>query len=154
MTVNVDFAPTFVELAGATIPASIDGRSLVPILGGSPPPVDSWRQMVLLQHGDDVDGDEPLLRNVDPGTLEPPDSDAPVAGAEPAFEGVRTSRYTYVEYTTGEKALYDHMTDPDQLKNLMPTPDGTLAAKLAALVHAMHDCQGQACRDAEQAATP
>jgi hypothetical protein len=46
------------------------------------------------------------------------------------------------------------MTDPDQLKNLMPTADGSLPAELAALVHAMHGCQGQACRDAEQAATP
>jgi arylsulfatase A-like enzyme len=153
MTVNVDFAPTFVDLAGATIPATIDGRSLVPLLGGTPPPLASWRQLVLLQHGDDV-GDEPLLRNVDPGTLEPPDSDAPAAAAEPPFEGVRTSRYTYVEYTTGEKALYDHTTDPDQLKNMMPTADASLASQLAGLVRAMHGCAGQACRDAEHSATP
>jgi N-acetylglucosamine-6-sulfatase len=45
---NVDLAPTFLELAGAPIPDSVDGRSLVPFLRGTPP--SSWRTDVLLEN--------------------------------------------------------------------------------------------------------
>lgn len=34
LTLSVDFAPTFAELAGATLPVEPDGRSLVPLLEG------------------------------------------------------------------------------------------------------------------------
>lgn len=38
---NVDFAPTFLELAGVSVPPEMQGRSLAPILRGQPPP--DWR---------------------------------------------------------------------------------------------------------------
>lgn len=49
---NIDLAPTFLELAGASIPAQVDGRSLVPFLRGQKPP--SWRTDLLVE---DLEGD-------------------------------------------------------------------------------------------------
>jgi arylsulfatase A-like enzyme len=47
---NIDLAPTLLELAGARIPDTVDGGSLVPFLGGGSPA--SWRTDVLIQnHG-------------------------------------------------------------------------------------------------------
>jgi N-acetylglucosamine-6-sulfatase len=45
---NVDFAPTLLDVAGAAIPGSMEGRSLVPILGGSTPP--DWRAAVYYRY--------------------------------------------------------------------------------------------------------
>jgi N-acetylglucosamine-6-sulfatase len=44
LVLNTDFAPTFAEFAGVSLPA--DGRSLVPLLRGEDPP---WRSSVLLE---------------------------------------------------------------------------------------------------------
>ncbi len=41
IALNVDFAPTFLELAGVAIPADMQGASLVPLLGGATP--DDWQ---------------------------------------------------------------------------------------------------------------
>ena len=42
ITSNLDFAETFLEIAGATIPGDMQGRSLVPLLRGERPA--DWRQ--------------------------------------------------------------------------------------------------------------
>lgn len=44
LVANVDFAPTFLELAGAPLPADLHGRSLVPLLRGQTPA--DWRKTV------------------------------------------------------------------------------------------------------------
>jgi len=41
MALNVDFAPTFLELAGVEVPETVQGTSLVPVLGGDVP--DGWQ---------------------------------------------------------------------------------------------------------------
>jgi arylsulfatase A-like enzyme len=35
LTANVDFAPTFADIAGISIPTSVDGRSFKPLLSGN-----------------------------------------------------------------------------------------------------------------------
>jgi arylsulfatase A-like enzyme len=45
----VDLAPTLLELAQASLPDSLDGRSLVPLLSPNPTPVDQWRRAVLFE---------------------------------------------------------------------------------------------------------
>jgi arylsulfatase A-like enzyme len=48
---------------------------------------------------------------------------------------VRTQRYVYAEYTTGERELYDLQTDPYQLTNVASNPaNAALVAQLSALV--------------------
>jgi len=47
---NVDLAPTFAELAGASTPEFVDGRSLVPFLRGGATKVSNWRQCYLVEH--------------------------------------------------------------------------------------------------------
>lgn len=49
---NIDLAPTLLELAQVPIPDSVDGRSLVPFLRGTPPP--SWRTDVLIENDGSV----------------------------------------------------------------------------------------------------
>ena len=41
MVQNLDYAETFLEIAGANVPDDMQGRSLVPLLKGNVP--DDWR---------------------------------------------------------------------------------------------------------------
>jgi hypothetical protein len=44
------------------------------------------------------------------------------AGGVPTYCGVHSSRYVYVDYTTGEEELYDLVRDPNQLTNRANDP--------------------------------
>ena len=48
MALNVDFAPTFLELAGLPIPAAIQGRSLLPLVRGEIPA--DWRRSMYYRY--------------------------------------------------------------------------------------------------------
>lgn len=47
---NVDFAPTFAQWGGASVPDFVDGRSFAPLLAGGA--ADGWRQAFLIEHFD------------------------------------------------------------------------------------------------------
>jgi N-acetylglucosamine-6-sulfatase len=65
------------------------------------------------------------------------------------FKGIRTRRYLYVEYTSGEKELYDLVADPDELQNVANTePYATAQAALAADLPRLRRCAGERCRRA------
>lgn len=93
--------------------------------------------------------------------LEPPDADDAAADAlptaqaarlgVPAYRGMRTLDYLYVEYATGEKELYDLKNDPDQLQNLAAKTDAAVLAKLVARLAKLKKCAAAACRAAEDA---
>lgn len=85
---NVDIAPTFADLAGVDAPGA-EGVSLLPLLDGS---ATSWRADLLVEH---YDG----------------------AGTVPTFCQVRSPRWSFVRYSTGEEELYELERDPYQLKN-------------------------------------
>jgi N-acetylglucosamine-6-sulfatase len=113
---NIDLRPTYDAVAGASTPANVDGRSLVPLLGGHPPA--TWRTAALIEHhGPDNDPTDP-------------DHPAPNSGNPTSYEAIRTVEYTYVEYTDGTKEYYDHRADPDQLHN---TAKQLPASRLTAL---------------------
>ena len=51
---NIDYAPTFLDVAGAPIPAEVQGRSLLPVLGGKVP--GDWRDAVYYHYYMDESG--------------------------------------------------------------------------------------------------
>ncbi len=101
MTLNVDFAPTLLDLAGVTAPATMQGRSLVPLLH-QPPPAD-WRTEFLYEH-------------------------VTLPDIIPPCEGVRTERWKYIRWTASQplvEELYDLENDPLEQNNLASQPAHT-----------------------------
>jgi arylsulfatase A-like enzyme len=94
MVLNIDFAPTIAELAGAKPTLPEDGQSLVPLLHGKSPP---WRHDFVVEYL---------------GASQYHD------GGPPPFQALRTSRWLYVEYRNGWRELYDLSHDPYELKNI------------------------------------
>lgn len=93
---NIDYAATFVEMAGGKIPDGLHGRSLVPILRGETPA--DWRTSLYYHY-------------YDPGH-----------GVTKHY-GVRTGRFTLVNfYPVGEWELYDNEKDPQQLRSVYADP--------------------------------
>jgi N-acetylglucosamine-6-sulfatase len=132
---NIDLYPTFARLGRASVPPSVDGQSLVPLLGEQVVPI--WRDAALVEHhGPDFDATDPDL---------PP----PGSGNPTTYEALRLPESTYVEYANGELEYYDLRTDPYQLTNtasqLTPSERESLHSRLAAL----ENCHsGASCRDA------
>lgn len=165
---NIDLAPTFADLAGAEIPAFVDGRSLAPLLAGRAPA--EWRQALLLEHAGPMDsaldtqiksrGLSPAAQKELAGMLEPPDAPEYFAqlgrllrrrsgAGPPVFQGIRTKDYVYIEYVTGEKEMYDLKADPHELKNIAATADPALWARLSSWLAVLSKCSGAGCRSAE-----
>ena len=172
VAMNVDFAPTFADLAGAKTPSFVDGRSLVPALHGKQQ--DNERKDVLVEHyseGGKKQKRQGKARQTavrtakDPDNdTNPPDAGAPATGpsapvarrgqfpgvAIPEYAALRTDRYTYVEYVTGERQLYDRRADPDELHNIVSTADPKLVQDLAKQLAALKACKGDGCRSADR----
>lgn len=147
LTANVDYAPTFAEIAGASIPSFVDGRSLLPLLQGQSPA--GWRQVLLLEHKPDGN-DERLAAKAG---IQEPDDPFQTAGDGPnitAFTGLRTADgLTYVEYDNGDFELYDNATDPSQLRNGYATAPADTKARLTNWVGSLKNASGQTLRLAE-----
>jgi arylsulfatase A-like enzyme len=123
LVTNVDLPMTLAELAGAPVPPWVDGRSLVPLLGETPPAVQDWRTSVLLEH--------PPVSEDDLGI--------------PGWWGLRTLDSSYVEYVTGEREYYDLLRDPDQLESLHDRADPALLQELQELLATKLECGGADC---------
>jgi N-acetylglucosamine-6-sulfatase len=65
----------------------------------------------------------------------------------PTYSGLHTPRYKYVEYTNGDRELYDLARDPDELQSLHADPRlAAVRAELARRLAAMRSCRGVSCR--------
>ncbi len=97
----LDIPATVVDLAGVRPPVPMDGASLLPFLRGRPP--SGWRTTTLVQ----------TSSNRSRGAL---------AGWR--SRGVTTDRYLYAVDVTepGYAQLYDHRTDPYEMRNLADDP--------------------------------
>ncbi|GAA1883976.1 sulfatase family protein [Lapillicoccus jejuensis] len=107
---NVDLGTTLATIGRTTPGRPQDGRSLVPLLTD---PAAAWTDEALIQKprgsgaggGGDGGGGNGLGAT---------SSGFPVT----PYYALRTDRWTYVEYTSGERELYDRRTDPDELVNV------------------------------------
>jgi N-acetylglucosamine-6-sulfatase len=154
LAANIDIGPMLADLAGAKTPAFADGRSLRPILGSAPPPK-NWRQVLLLEHAK-ARGTHPHgPQTAGDGTLEPPElvrAEVRTKTYLAPFVALRTKRYLYVEYDTGERELYDVVADPYELHDI--AAGNPLLTGLSARLRQLRDCAGQACRVAEDGSEP
>jgi arylsulfatase A-like enzyme len=99
MALNLDFAETFLDMAGVRIPEEMQGRSLVPLLRGDRP--DTWRRS-MYYHYYEYPG---------PHTVRP-------------HYGVRTRRHKLIRYyTIDEWELFDLKKDPWELNSVHEATD-------------------------------
>ena len=112
------------ELAGATAADFVDGRSLVPLLGVTAPPERAWRQDLLVERYLPASEGGPALN----------------------FLALRTQDTTSVEYTNGERELYDQRVDPYQLKSLHAIASPAQLAALSARLQELASCTAATCR--------
>jgi arylsulfatase A-like enzyme len=93
MILNLDFAPTFLDAAGAKIPADMQGRSLLPLFAGKTPR--DWRTSMYYRYY------HPGHHNV------------------AAHYGVRTQRYKLIYFHKLDQwELYDLQKDPGEMRNV------------------------------------
>lgn len=93
---NIDFAPTFLDVAGINTEAAMQGKSFAPILAGERPA--DWQDAMYYHYYE-----FPYWHHVQP------------------HYGIRTSRYTLAHfyYNIDQWELYDREKDPEQLVNLI-----------------------------------
>jgi arylsulfatase A-like enzyme len=65
---------------------------------------------------------------------------------EPKFSAIRTERYMYAEFRSGEKELYDLREDPYELHSLHKSPAyASVRSRLASNLAQLKTCAGQSC---------
>src|SRR5437763_1103087 len=98
MILNVDFAPTLLDAAGQKVPADMQGRSFVPLLGGAKPK--DWRTSMYYRYYH-----YPQHHQVQP------------------HYGVRTERYKLIFFNKiNQWELFDLEKDPYEMKNVYADP--------------------------------
>jgi N-acetylglucosamine-6-sulfatase len=140
LIVNTDFAPTFAEITGVTPPASVDGRSFLPLLKDTDA---MWsRQSVLLERRVP---EEQLFNQAREAGL--PMEEVEQAGR---FDGLMTNEWLYVAYPgTGERELYELAGDPYQLNNVAEAAGPAFLTLLSRRVTELANCAGAECRRIE-----
>jgi arylsulfatase A-like enzyme len=104
---NIDIAPTLLDLAGVKVPDSMDGRSLLPLLTPDSRPLtpEKWRSHFYFEHFC---------------------SPAPVKYI-PRHEGIRTESVKYLKWIDpqagGAEEFYDLTRDPEEINNLINHPE-------------------------------
>jgi len=99
---NIDYAPTFLEIAGAEIPSAIQGKSLVPALTEPEKNPDGWREAIYYNYfGERTHG---VARH----------------------DGVRTQTHKLIRFPdTDEWNLFDLENDPQEMQSFHDDPNYT-----------------------------
>ena len=98
MALNIDVPATILDLAGVQIPATYQGKSLVPIVSGTVKSM--YRDTILIEHLWEFE-------NIPPS------------------EGVRTAEWKYMRYINDKSVeeLYNLKSDPKEINNLAGMPE-------------------------------
>lgn len=107
MVLNIDLAPTFLDMAGVRIPERMQGKSLVPLLAGKQRKL---RNSFFYEYYKEAKFED-----------------------TPTMEGVRTDAWKYIRYPEIHETdeLYDLRNDPHEMRNL--ARDASSAARLKAM---------------------
>ena len=125
---NLDYAPTFLEIAGAPIPADMQGRSLVPLLKGQNP--QNWRDAIYYHY-----------------------FEYPSVHMVARQRGVRTDRFKLIHfYQFGEWEFYDLHADPQEQRSQYDNP--VYAKEVAALKTRLEQLRVQYADDSDIAEMP
>jgi arylsulfatase A-like enzyme len=106
MVLNIDVAPTLLELAGVPVPDGMDGRSLLPLISDPRPLIsEKWRDHFFFEHFT---------------------SPAPAARYIPRNQGIRTTTEKYFRWSDpqcGAEEFYQLIRDPEEVSNLIDRPE-------------------------------
>lgn len=97
LALNIDIAPTLLEVAEVKAPTAMQGKSLMPLLSAQV--VSDWRTDFFYEHHFGERRPQPI----------------------PATEGVRGTRWKYTRWTSAEpvfEELFDLDADPGEIRNL------------------------------------
>jgi N-acetylglucosamine-6-sulfatase len=125
---NIDLAPTIADLAGVTLDES-DGVSLLDVGFSREDILLEWRGASMAEGGGES------------------------SRAATRYSALRTASHLYVEYTNGQRELYDYDDDPHELANMLarrkkrrPSPSAeALAAQFKTRLGVLRDCAGDTC---------
>ncbi len=144
-TLNIDLAPTFLALSGATAGRVVDGRSLVPLLES---PSASWpRTQFLVDHYDE-NMDSVLEVDLSPPTYK---AVRRLSATENRIYVSWRERFEQFPDLVTYREHYDLAADPLQMTN---TAAGMTAQQRLAFDNLIRDltaCSGPSCRDLEAA---
>lgn len=97
---NIDYAPTFLDVAGAPIPEDIQGRSLVPLFRQQGVPGADWRKAIYYAYYENA-----------------------AVHAVPIHDGVRTENYKLMYFPRGRQwQMFDLKNDPHEMKSVHDDP--------------------------------
>lgn len=137
---NTDLLPTFLKIAGVSVPDDVDGVGLLKLVGGNDPA--RWRQGALVEYVEFSSSADRLGPERVTGV------------SPPTYHALRTLDYLYVDYSTldhkppkdrgGE--LYDLRSDPDMVVNIWRDVSGDIQKQLNAELRTVADCAGIQCQ--------
>ncbi|MBI1352070.1 MAG: sulfatase-like hydrolase/transferase [Actinomycetales bacterium] len=134
LTSTIDLGPTIAAYMNAQTPAFADGRNLLPLIED---PTIPWRTGLLTESLSTPKKGDPDYEKT---TI-------------PKFHALRTHDWLYVSY--GKYAsLYNLVTDPFEMNNVIKVTDPTTVANLRAQLQSLVKCAGPTCRIADMLPSP